>query len=54
MRMLRHAWLAFAYYFSWLLFGLGGLALNLCCAPFLLARDLRQFADLRAQKDNFR
>lgn len=33
----RHAWLAFAYYFSWLLFGLGGLALNLACAPFLLS-----------------
>jgi 1-acyl-sn-glycerol-3-phosphate acyltransferase len=36
MNALRHVWLAFAYYFSWLLFALGGLALNLGCAPFLL------------------
>lgn len=39
MSFVRHAWLAFAYYFSWLLFGLGGLALNVACAPFLLLRD---------------
>ncbi|MFH1498553.1 MAG: 1-acyl-sn-glycerol-3-phosphate acyltransferase [Verrucomicrobiota bacterium] len=39
----RRCWLAFAYYFSWLLFGLGGLALNLGCAPFLLARDRERF-----------
>lgn len=36
---LRHAWLAFAYYFSWVLFGLGGLALNLFCVPLLLLPD---------------
>jgi 1-acyl-sn-glycerol-3-phosphate acyltransferase len=39
----RHLWLAFAYYLSWLLFGLGGLALNLGCAPFLLFRDRERF-----------
>lgn len=33
---IRQAWLTLAYYLSWLLFGLGGLALNLVCAPFLL------------------
>lgn len=43
MSLLRHLWLAFAYYFSWFLFGLGGLALNLCCAPFLLFRDRERF-----------
>ncbi len=36
MNFVRHTWLAVAYYLSWLLFGLGGLALNLVCAPFLL------------------
>lgn len=43
MNPLRKAWLAVAYYLSWLLFGLGGLALNLACAPFLLARDRERF-----------
>jgi 1-acyl-sn-glycerol-3-phosphate acyltransferase len=32
----HHAWLPLAYYLSWLLFGLGGLSLNLACAPALL------------------
>jgi 1-acyl-sn-glycerol-3-phosphate acyltransferase len=36
MNPLRHAWLVVGYYLSWILFGLGGLALNLVCAPFLL------------------
>jgi 1-acyl-sn-glycerol-3-phosphate acyltransferase len=44
MSIVRHAWLALAYYVSWLLFGLGGLALNLACAPFLLRRDRAHFA----------
>ncbi len=43
MPFLRRLWLAFAYYFSWMLFGLGGLALNLVCAPFLLFPDRRRF-----------
>ncbi len=43
MKALRKLWLAVAYYLSWLLFGLGGLALNLGCAPFLLARDRERF-----------
>lgn len=34
--MIRAGWLRFAYYFSWLLFGLGGLAINLAYAPALL------------------
>jgi 1-acyl-sn-glycerol-3-phosphate acyltransferase len=33
--MMRAGWLRFAYYFSWLLFGLGGLAINLAYAPLL-------------------
>ena len=36
MSLLRRLWLPVAYYLSWLFFGLGGLALNLACAPFLL------------------
>lgn len=32
----RRLWLPLAYYLSWGLFGLGGLALTLGCAPFLL------------------
>ena len=43
MSVLRHLWLALAYYLSWLLFGLGGLALNLVCAPFLLFPDRERF-----------
>src|SRR5690606_24996359 len=43
MNLLRRLWLPVAYYLSWLLFALGGLALNLCCAPFLLARDRERF-----------
>lgn len=39
MNPLRRAWLPLAYYLSWLWFALGGLALNVACAPFLLARD---------------
>lgn len=38
-RTLRLGWFAFIYYLSWLLFGLGGLALNLACLPLLLLRD---------------
>jgi 1-acyl-sn-glycerol-3-phosphate acyltransferase len=36
MPFLLRLWLPAAYYLSWLLFGLGGLALNLACSPFLL------------------
>ena len=36
MSLPRRLWLPVAYYLSWLFFGLGGLALNLACAPFLL------------------
>jgi 1-acyl-sn-glycerol-3-phosphate acyltransferase len=43
MNPFRRAWLPVAYYLSWLLFGLGGLALNLGCAPFLLFRDRERF-----------
>lgn len=43
MSALRYLWLAFAYYFSWFLFGFGGLLLNLGCAPFLLFRDRERF-----------
>lgn len=43
MNLLRRLWLPVAYYLSWLLFALGGLALNLCCAPLLLARDRERF-----------
>ena len=39
MRTFRLGWFAFIYYLSWLLFGLGGLALNLACLPLLLLRD---------------
>ncbi len=39
----RRLWLPLAYYLSWLLFGLGGLALNLACAPFLLCPDRERF-----------
>jgi len=40
---LRRLWLPLAYYLSWLLFGLGGLALNLGCAPFLLLPRRERF-----------
>lgn len=43
MSNVRHLWLVFAYYLSWFLFGLGGLALNLCSAPLLLFRDRERF-----------
>ncbi len=43
MKPLRALWLPFAYYFSWVLFGLGGLALNLACVPLLLAPDRERF-----------
>jgi len=33
---IRAGWLRFAYYFSWVLFGLGGLAINVAYAPLLL------------------
>ncbi len=36
MKTLRSLWLPVGYYFSWALFGLGGLALNLACVPLLL------------------
>lgn len=36
MNPLHRAWLVVGYYLSWILFGLGGLALNLVCAPLLL------------------
>lgn len=42
-RRLRQAWLVVAYYLSWLFFGLGGLLLNLGCAPFLLFRNRERF-----------
>lgn len=38
-RTLRLGWFGFVYYASWFLFGLGGLALNLACIPFLLLHD---------------
>jgi 1-acyl-sn-glycerol-3-phosphate acyltransferase len=40
----RRLWLPLAYYLSWLFFGLGGLALNLACAPFLLLPRRERFA----------
>jgi 1-acyl-sn-glycerol-3-phosphate acyltransferase len=43
MNTLRRIWLPVAYYLSWLLFGLGGLALNVICAPFLLASNRERF-----------
>jgi 1-acyl-sn-glycerol-3-phosphate acyltransferase len=43
MNPLRRLWLPAAYYLSWLLFGLGGLALNLVCAPFLLVPNRERF-----------
>ena len=43
MNPLRALWLRFAYYFSWALFGLGGLALNIACVPLLLAHDRERF-----------
>ncbi|MFA6959889.1 MAG: lysophospholipid acyltransferase family protein [Opitutaceae bacterium] len=39
----KHLWLPFAYYFSWVLFGLGGLALNIGCVPLLLVPDRERF-----------
>jgi 1-acyl-sn-glycerol-3-phosphate acyltransferase len=46
MKPLRAAWLAFAYYFSWVLFGLGGLVLNIACVPLLLAPNRQRFGPL--------
>jgi len=43
MKSLRSLWLPLAYYLSWGLFGLGGLVLNIACAPFLFARDRGRF-----------
>lgn len=43
MSFVRSAWLAFAYYLSWLLFACGGLALALGCAPFLLLPRRERF-----------
>ena len=41
--ILRRLWLPLAYYLSWLLFGLGGLLLNLGCTPFLLPPRRERF-----------
>ncbi len=43
MKPLRRLWLPLAYYLSWLFFGLGGLALNLACAPLLLCARRERF-----------
>ncbi len=43
MNPFRRAWLVAGYYLSWLLFGLGGLALNLVCAPLLLLPRRERF-----------
>lgn len=43
MSLARRLWLPVAYYLSWLFFGLGGLALNLACAPFLLLPRRERF-----------
>jgi 1-acyl-sn-glycerol-3-phosphate acyltransferase len=43
MSLRRRLWLPLAYYLSWLHFGLGGLALNLACAPFLLLPRRERF-----------
>ncbi|HTJ77804.1 MAG TPA: lysophospholipid acyltransferase family protein [Rariglobus sp.] len=43
MKPLRSLWLPFAYYMSWILFGLGGLALNIACVPLLFSRDRERF-----------
>lgn len=43
MNPFRKLWLRVGYYLSWLMFGLGGLILNLGCAPFLLARDRERY-----------
>lgn len=40
---LRHLWLVLGYYLSWVLFGLGGLFLNLACVPLLLAPDRERY-----------
>lgn len=42
-RILRRLWFGFIYYVSWLLFGLGGLALNLLCLPMLLLPGRERF-----------
>jgi len=39
----RRLWLGFAYYFSWLLFGLCGLLLALACTPFLFVPQRERF-----------
>lgn len=43
MSLARRLWLPIAYYLSWLFFGLGGLTLNLACAPFLLLPRRERF-----------
>lgn len=43
MNPIRRLWLPVAYYLSWLLFGLGGLLLNVLCAPFLLCSNRERF-----------
>jgi len=43
MKSIRALWLVFAYYFSWVLFGLGGLALNIGCVPLLFAPRRERF-----------
>lgn len=45
-RFRQHLWLPFAYYLSWLLFGAGGLALNICCVPLLLVPDRERFGTM--------
>jgi len=52
MKLLRLAWLTFAYYFSWFLFGLGGLLLNIACVPLLLLPRRERFG--RATRDAIR
>lgn len=42
-RHLRHFWFGLIYYLSWLMFGLGGLLLNLACMPFLLLPNRESF-----------
>jgi 1-acyl-sn-glycerol-3-phosphate acyltransferase len=44
MQALRRAYLVFAYYLSWLLFGLVGLGLNIACMPLLFAPRRERFA----------
>jgi 1-acyl-sn-glycerol-3-phosphate acyltransferase len=46
MNPFRKAWLVFAYYFSWFLFGAGGLALNVVCLPFLVMPHRERYGPL--------